>query len=146
MYNIYLSGEIHTNWRTEIIQGAQKKGLNLSFLYPELNHEHSDNIGVKVIKDYNDSFINDNTSAKINSIRIQTMIENSHIVVVKFGEKYKQWNAAFDAGFAYAKGKKLIVIHDDNINHPLKEVDAAACAVVKNEKQVLEILEYLIKE
>lgn len=146
MFNIYLSGEIHTNWRDEIIQGAKDRGLDLAFLYPELNHSASDSVGARIINDYGDSFINDNTSAKINSIRIQTMIENSHIVIVKFGQKYKQWNAAFDAGYAHAKGKKLIIIHDENINHPLKEIDAAASAVVKSESQVIDILEYLIKE
>lgn len=146
MFNIYLSGEIHTNWRDQIIEEAKKRALNLTFFYPELNHSKSDQVGMEIINDYGNSFINDNTSAKINSIRIQTMIENSHIVIVKFGDKYKQWNAAFDAGYASAKGKKLIIIHDDNINHPLKEIDASASAVVKTESQVIDILEYLIKE
>jgi YtoQ family protein len=64
--------------------------------------------------------------------------------VVKFGEKYKQWNAAFDAGFASALNKSMIVIHNDDHQHALKEVDAAASAVAKDQHQVVRILKYII--
>ena len=64
--------------------------------------------------------------------------------MVKFGEKYKQWNAAFDAGFASALNKSMIVIHNDDHQHALKEVDAAASAVAKDQYQVVRILKYII--
>ena len=66
-------------------------------------------------------------------------------MVVRFGEKYKQWNAAFDAGFASALGKPLIIMHGADYQHALKEVDAAALAVAETADQVVEILRYVIK-
>ena len=89
-------------------------------------------------------FWKDNKGAKLNAIRTRKEIENSDIVIVKFGEKYKQWNAAFDAGYAAALNKSLIIIHSDEHQHALKEVDAAALAVVKNNDQVVKILNYVI--
>ena len=67
------------------------------------------------------------------------------MVVVKFGEKYKQWNAAFDAGYAAALNKSIVVIHSDDHQHALKEVDAAASAVASDQKQAVRILKYVLK-
>ena len=86
----------------------------------------------------------DNKGAKINSIKTKKSIEDSDVVIVKFGEKYKQWNAAFDAGFASALNKSMIVIHGDEHQHALK-VDAAASAVAKDQGQVVRILKYIIQ-
>ena len=66
-------------------------------------------------------------------------------MVVRFGEKYKQWNAAFDAGFAAALGKPMITLHDEDHTHALKEVDAAALAVAQSPEQVVRILDYVIE-
>ncbi|MEA3553794.1 MAG: YtoQ family protein [Campylobacterota bacterium] len=143
MFKVYLAGEIHSNWREEIINGC--KDSNLEFYTPESDHASSDDIGKNVIGDQESNFYNDHVSAKINSMRNQTFIKQSDIVVVKFGEKYKQWNAAFDAGYANALGKKLIVIHPQEFIHALKEIDAAASAVVGNETQVVEVLKHLIR-
>ncbi len=63
---------------------------------------------------------------------------------MRFGEKYKQWNAAFDAGYAAALGKPLITLHDPELEHALKEVDRAAMAVAETPEQVVEILRYAI--
>lgn len=144
---IFLSGEIHSNWRDEIQEGLIKKGLPISVLSPITDHEASDNIGVNVLGAEEKSFWKDHKAAKINSIRIHNGIEQADVVVVKFGEKYKQWNAAFDAGYAVALGKKLIVIHPEEFTHPLKEIDAQAMAVCENQQQVIDILEYVaVKE
>ena len=89
-------------------------------------------------------FWHDQKGAKINSIRIRKNIKDSDIVVVKFGEKYRQWNAAFDAGFASALNKSMIVIHSDEHQHALKEVDASAVAVAKDQEQVVRILKYVL--
>ncbi|SFV68153.1 hypothetical protein MNB_SM-4-1352 [hydrothermal vent metagenome] len=143
MYTVYLAGEIHSNWREEIIMGC--KDTDLTFLTPEHDHHSSDHIGTNVLEDQGSNFHNDHISAKINSMRSHTYIKRADIVVVKFGDKYKQWNAAFDAGFATALGKKLIVIHPEEFIHALKEIDAAASAVVKSESQVIEILKHLTR-
>ena len=91
-----------------------------------------------------DKFWHDNKGAKLNAIRTRKGIEDADIVVVRFGEKYKQWNAAFDAGYAAALGKSLIVLHQGEHQHALKEVDAAALAVVKEPAQVVQILRYVL--
>ena len=64
---------------------------------------------------------------------------------MRFGDKYKQWNAAFDAGLASALGKPLIVMHPPEHAHALKEVDAAALAVVETPEQIVSILRYVIR-
>jgi len=144
MLNIYLAGEIHSDWRDEIIQLTKTNDLNVNFSSPVTDHDASDNCGVEILGNEDTQFWKDNKGAKLNAIRTRKEIENSDIVIVKFGEKYKQWNAAFDAGYAAALNKSLIIIHSDEHQHALKEVDAAALAVVKNNDQVVKILNYVI--
>jgi len=145
MLNLYLSGEIHSNWREEIINLCKNEKLDISFSSPITNHEASDNCGVEILGDENSNFWKDHKGANINSIRTRKSIKDCDIVVVKFGDKYKQWNAAFDAGFAAALNKSIIVIHNDEHQHALKEVDAAASAVAKDQNQVVRILKYILE-
>jgi YtoQ family protein len=142
MLNVYLSGEIHTDWREQIIEGASD--LDVSFKAPVTDHASSDDCGVAIMGAEPDKFWHDNKGAKLNAIRTRKGIEDADVVVVRFGEKYKQWNAAFDAGYAAALGKSLIVLHQDEHQHALKEVDAAALAVVKEPAQVVQILRYVL--
>jgi YtoQ family protein len=139
---VYLAGEIHTNWREDIAHGC--KGLDVEFTAPVTDHDSSDDCGVAIMGPEKDKFWHDNKGAKLNAIRTRKAIEDADIVVVRFGEKYKQWNAAFDAGQAYAMGKSLIIMHQDEHQHPLKEIDAAALAVVKSPLQVSQILKYIL--
>ena len=145
MLNVYLSGEIHSNWREEIINLCKNEQLDISFSSPITNHEASDNCGVEILGDENINFWKDHKGANINSIRTRKSIRDCDIVVVKFGDKYRQWNAAFDAGYAAALNKSIIVIHNDEHQHALKEVDAAAAAVAKDQNQVVRILKYIIE-
>lgn len=139
--NIYLSGEIHTDWRDQIIAGAA--GLDVTFSSPVTDHDASDDCGVAIMGAEDSKFWHDHKGAKLNAIRTRNAIEVADIVVVRFGEKYRQWNAAFDAGYAAALGKSLIVMHGPEHQHPLKEVDAAALAVVETPQQVVDILRYV---
>ena len=139
---IYLSGEIHTDWRDQITDGAA--GLDVTFDSPVTDHDASDDCGVAIMGAEDKKFWHDNKGANLNAIRTRHGIQNADIVVVRFGEKYKQWNAAFDAGYAAALGKSLIVMHGAEHQHPLKEVDAAALAVVETPQQVVEILRYVL--
>ena len=139
---VYLSGEIHTDWREQIIGGAA--GLDVEFSGPVTEHEASDDCGVAILGAEPDKFWHDNKGAKVNAIRTRKGIADADVVVVRFGEKYKQWNAAFDAGYASALGKSLIVLHGPEHQHPLKEVDAAALAVAQEPRQVVEILRYVL--
>ena len=140
---IYLSGEIHTNWRDQITTGAA--GMDVQFTGPVTDHAASDDCGVRIMGAEPDKFWHDNKGANLNAIRTRQGIQNADIVVVRFGEKYKQWNAAFDAGYAAALGKSLIVIHGADHQHALKEVDAAALAVVQDPTQVVDILTYVLE-
>lgn len=139
---VYLSGEIHTDWREELI--AVTKGLDVTFSAPVTEHAASDDCGVTILGAESDKFWHDHKGAKVNAIRTRNAIEKADIVVVRFGEKYKQWNAAFDAGYASALGKSLIVMHGADHQHALKEVDAAALAVVETPAQVAAILRYVL--
>ncbi len=143
-WNVYLSGEIHTNWREELEQGAKAAGLPVSFSAPVTNHPASDDCGVAILGEEPNKFWHDNKGANINAIRTRTLIEKADVVVVRFGEKYKQWNAAFDAGYASALGKAVIIMHGADHQHALKEVDAAALAVTETPAQVVDILRYVI--
>jgi YtoQ family protein len=142
-YTVYLSGEIHTGWREEIQRGAGELGLDIFFNSAVTNHEDSDAAGDHLGKE-TDPFWRDHKSAKVNAIRTRTLIEMSDLVVVRFGDKYKQWNAAFDAGFCAALGKPYITLHEADIIHPLKEVDAGALAWATSTDQVVEILKYTV--
>jgi len=142
-HTIYLSGEIHSNWREQIKQGIKEQGLNIEVLGPITDHDSSDNVGVEILGAEDNDFWKDHKAAKINALRTQSYISRADIVVVRFGDKYRQWNAAFDAGTAYGLGIPVIVMHAPELTHPLKEVDAAALAVTETPKQVIEILKYI---
>jgi len=139
---VYLSGEIHTDWREEITQSCTDK--EITFMSPITIHESSDDCGVAILGDEPNKFWHDHKGAKINAIRTRKGIEDADIVVVCFGEKYKQWNAAFDAGYAAALGKSLIILHQAAHQHPLKEIDAAALAVAETPQQIVQILNYVL--
>ncbi|MDX5150844.1 MAG: YtoQ family protein [Acidiferrobacterales bacterium] len=145
-WTVYLSGEIHTDWREQIQQGSQAANLPVKFVSPVTDHGKSDDCGEAILGDESKSFWRDHKGAMINAIRTRTLIDQANVVVVRFGDKYRQWNAAFDAGYASARGKPIITLHDEQLTHALKEVDAAALAVCENPGQVVEILRYVITQ
>ena len=145
MLKVYLAGEIHTNWREEIIDLCNKEKLDIKFTSPVTDHEASDNCGVEILGEEEKNMWKDRKGANINSIRTKKSIQDSDVVIVKFGEKYKQWNASFDAGYASALNKSIIVIHNEDHLHALKEVNAAASAVASDQKQVVRILKYVLE-
>ncbi|MFQ3229141.1 MAG: YtoQ family protein [Reinekea sp.] len=141
--NIYLSGEIHTDWREQIISGCEGSGFH--FTSAVTNHEASDAAGDLLGKEEK-SFWRDHKSAKVNAIRTKTFVEQCDIAIIRFGDKYKQWNAAFDAGYCAALGTPYITLHSEDVIHPLKEVDAAALAWATTPEQVVEILKYVVSD
>ncbi|SLN57862.1 hypothetical protein PEL8287_03120 [Roseovarius litorisediminis] len=140
---IYLSGEIHTDWREQITQGAE--GLDVTFDSPVTDHAASDDCGVIILGAEDNKYWHDHKGAMVNAIRTRKGIADADVVVVRFGEKYKQWNAAFDAGYAAALGKSLIILQQPEHDHALKEVDAAALAVARDPAQVVDILRYVLE-
>ncbi|WP_421789430.1 YtoQ family protein [Hyphobacterium sp.] len=144
IWTVYLSGEIHTDWREQIIAAAKAKQLPVEFVSPVTVHTDSDDCGAVILGEEDKPFWRDNKGAKINAIRTRTLIERSDIVVVRFGDKYRQWNAAFDAGYAAALGTPLITLRDNALTHAMKEVDGAALATTTEPSQVADILGYVI--
>jgi len=143
-WQVYLSGEIHTDWRERIERGAAGAGLDVRFTAPVTDHASSDAAGTAILGEQQLPFWNDHLGAGVNAIRTRTLIEKADVVVVRFGEQYRQWNAAFDAGYAAALGKPLIILHPPEHDHALKEVDRAALAVAREPEQVVEILRYAL--
>ena len=143
---IYLSGEIHTTWRDEIVKSSNALSLPVSFLMPITDHTNSDDCGVDILGRETDKFWHDYKSASMNSIRTNYLIKSSDIVVIKFGEKYRQWNAAFDAGLAVAFNKSIITLHDKSLDHALKEINAAAKVTCRTNEQVVQTINYLLNQ
>ena len=142
---VYLAGEIHSDWRCQIRDQADSAGLSVRFSGPVTDHEASDLCGVNILGAEETAFWRDRKGAGINSVRTGMLLRRADIVVVKFGPKYRQWNAAFDAGMAAALGKPLITLHDAELDHALKEIDAAARATARTPQQVVEILDYVLQ-
>lgn len=139
---VYLSGEIHTDWRDQIIEACD--WLDVIFDGPVTDHAASDDCGVAILGAEDNKYWHDHKGAMVNAIRTRKGIEEADVVVVRFGEKYKQWNAAFDAGFAAALNKSLIILQQPEHDHALKEVDAAALAMTRTPQEVAQILRYVL--
>ena len=142
---VYLAGEIHSDWRERIAAGVEQAGLPVLLTHPVTDHPASDDCGVAILGPEDDKFWHDRKGAGVNAVRTQTLLREADVVVVRFGEKYKQWNAAFDAGQAAALGTPLITLHPPEHDHALKEVDRAALAVAREPEQVVAILRYAIE-
>ena len=145
-YTVYLAGEIHTTWRTELAQEVAAATLPVSFLGPVTDHAASDDTGAEILGAEADPFWHDRKGAGLNALRTRTMLAQADLIIVRFGDKYRQWNGAFGAGMAVAMQKPLLVIHPPELQHALKEIDAAACAVAENIQQVVEILGYMARQ
>lgn len=143
-WNVYLSGEIHSDWRRRIADGVAAAGLPVNLLGPVTDHEASDDVGVDILGPEAEGFWKDHKGAGVNAVRTKTLLERADVVVVRFGDQYRQWNAAFEAGYAAALGKPLVTLHDPELTHALKEVDRAALATAATPEQVVEILRYAI--
>ena len=143
-WSVYLSGEIHSDWRERIIEGAKNRDLNIEFFSPVTDHASSDDCGARILGEESEPFWRDHKGAKVNAIRTRTLIEKCDLVVVRFGDKYRQWNAAFDAGYASASNKPYITLHDPELTHALKEVDGAALATAQTPEQIVELLNYVV--
>lgn len=144
-WSIYLAGEIHSDWREEIADGIEREGLPVHLTAPVTDHGASDDAGVGTLGPEEVKFWADHMGAGVNAIRTQTLIRSADLVVVRFGDKYRQWNAAFDAGYAAALGKPLISLHDTELDHALKEIDRAALATARTTAQVVSVLRYVIR-
>ena len=143
-WNVYLSGEIHSDWRERIAEGVEAAGLPVTLLAPVTDHGASDDVGTDILGGEEKGFWKDRKGAGVNAVRTQTLLSRADVVVVRFGDKYRQWNAAFEAGYAAALGKPIVTLHDEELTHALKEVDRAAMATAQTPEQVVEVLRYAV--
>jgi YtoQ family protein len=142
---VYLSGEIHSDWRQQVSAGIEQAGLPVELSAPVTDHAASDDAGTGTLGEESEAFWRDHKGAGVNAIRTQTLIRDADVVVVRFGDKYRQWNAAFDAGYAAALGKPVVTLHDEELDHALKEVDRGALATARTSDQVVDVLRYVIE-
>lgn len=140
---VYLAGEIHTPWREEIKTLVSEKGLPISFVSPQTNHDLSDNIGAQILGEQPNKYFHDDAASSINNLRTEVMMKKSDVVIALFGEEYKQWNTAMDASRAVAEGKPLIIIRPEKLIHPLKELSNKANVVCESVEQAVSVLEYI---
>lgn len=145
VWTVYLSGEIHSDWRERIATGVKALGLPVELVAPVTVHENSDDCGVAIFGAEDNKFWHDRKGAQLNAMRTKTLLSGADIAIIRFGEKYKQWNAAFDAGQAAALGIPYITLHPTEHDHALKEVDAAANGVAREPEQVVDALAYIIR-
>ncbi len=144
LWQVYLAGEIHSDWRERIEAGVGEAGLPISFSAPVTDHAASDDAGVGTLGDEGEPFWRDHMGAGVNAIRTQTLVRAADVVVVRFGDRYRQWNAAFDAGYAAALGTPYVTLHEAELDHALKEVDRAAQGTARSPEQVVDVLRYVI--
>lgn len=112
---------------------------------PNTSHEDSDDCGAIILGMEDERRNWDKIGAKMNAIRTTTLLQEADVVVIRFGDKYRQWNAAFDAGYASALGKSIITLHPPELSHMLKEVNASANVVCQDAEQVVNTLAYVIR-
>src|SRR4249919_2443515 len=143
-WRVYLSGGIHSDWRERIEAGVREAGLPVELFAPVTDHAASDEAGTGTLGEEPTPFWRDHMGAGVNAIRTQTLIRAADVVVVRFGDKYRQWNAAFDAGYAAALGKPIVTLHDPELDHALKEIDRAAQATARTPEQIVAVLRYVI--
>lgn len=145
IWTVYLSGEIHTDWRDQISKGVEDADLPVELVSPVTDHASSDDCGVAILGTEDSAFWRDHKGAKVNAMRTRTLMDSADLAVIRFGDKYRQWNAAFDAGYASARSIPYITLHDPALTHALKEVDGAAMAVAETPDQIVRLLRYVIR-
>ena len=62
-WNVYLSGEIHSDWREQIAEGVGRAGLAVRLDAPVCVHQASDDCGVAILGAEPDSFWHDHKGA-----------------------------------------------------------------------------------
>ena len=80
MLKVYLAGEIHTNWREEIIDNCKKQNLQIEFTSPVTDHPSSDDCGVEILG------AEEGPDRKGINLRTKK-INDCDVIIVKFGEK-----------------------------------------------------------
>ena len=97
---VYLAGQIHDDWRERVRKLADERGLPLTFVGPQEDHDLSDNIGEKIKGTQPNNIFKDEAASEFNNLRTSILMQKADVVIALFGDKYRQWNTAMDASTA----------------------------------------------
>ena len=142
-FTVYLAGQIHDDWRKDIIDLVEEKGLDFEFVYPQTEHDLSDAIGENILGEQPGKYYRDDAASDLNNFRTSVLMEKADIVIALFGDQYRQWNTAMDATTAINKNKPLIIIRPEELIHALKELSNKANVTVSTVEQAVQVLEYI---
>ncbi len=142
---IYLAGEIHGDWRGELRGHLSERGLPVRFVGPQEQHDRSDSVGEDILGAQPSARYRDLVGAGVNTLRTRVLLRRTDLVVAYFGEKYRQWNTAADAGAAVAAGVPLLLVRAPELTHALKELDAMATVTVETLAQAAEAIAYVFE-
>lgn len=145
MITIYLAGEIHSDWRDELRHELEERDVQVQLVGPQEVHDRSDSVGEDILGDQPGARYRDLMGARVNTLRTRVLMRKAELVVAYFGERYKQWNTAADAGAAVALGIPLVLVRDPELTHALKELDALASVTVENLSQAAEAIAYIFE-
>jgi YtoQ family protein len=142
---IYLAGEIHGGWRAELRSLIEERGLPVHFVGPQEDHDRSDDVGEAILGEQPSARFRDLAGAGVNTLRTRVLLARADLVVAYFGDKYRQWNTAADAGAAVAAGLPLLLVRGPDLVHALKELDAMATFTVETLAQAAEAIAYIFE-
>lgn len=142
---IYLAGEIHNPWRDELRRLLRDRDLPVAFVGPQEVHDRSDDIGEDILGEQPGQRYRDLMGARANTLRTRVLMRRADLVVAYFGEQYKQWNTAVDAGAAVAGSIPLLLVRGAELTHALKELDALATMTVESLDQAAESISYIFE-
>ncbi|MFW6202093.1 MAG: YtoQ family protein [Gemmatimonadota bacterium] len=142
---IYLAGEIHNPWRDELRGHLERRDLPVEFVGPQEAHDRSDDVGEDILGEQPNQRYRDLMGARVNTLRTRVLMRRADLVVAYFGEQYKQWNTAADAGAAAASGIPLVLVRDEKLVHALKELDALATMTVTDLEEAADAIAYIFE-
>lgn len=142
---IYLAGEVHSAWRAELKKLVEAKNVSVRFVGPLDEHDRSDDIGELIVGKQPNARYRDLAGAGVNTLRTRVLMRKADLMVANFGDKYRQWNTAADAGSALAAGIPLLLVRPAELIHALKELDAMADFTVETIEQAAEAIAYIFE-
>jgi YtoQ family protein len=142
---VYLAGEIHSDWRERLRRRTAEMNLPVEFVGPQEAHDRSDSVGEDITGEQPTPRFRDLVGAGANTLRTRVLLRRADLVVAYFGDKYRQWNTAADAGAAVASGLPLLLVRAPELTHALKELDAMASFTVETLDQAAEAIAYVFE-
>lgn len=142
---IYLAGEIHSDWRNRFRSLVEERGVEAAFVGPQEAHDRSDAVGEDILGPQPGDRYRDLMGARVNTLRTRVLLRRTDLAVAYFGQQYRQWNTASDAGAALAAGIPLILVREPDLTHALKELDALAAFTAETLEQAAEAVAYIVE-